>query len=396
MKTSHQIATALVLVLGGAIGWARLDPGAHARLDPLGLGWLAGAPKSQEQAALPSGVPVVVAQPVKLAAVADQMNAIGDGRAFRSVTLRPEVSGRVIAVPVASGALVAAGEVILSLDDEVQRIALDRAGLVRDDARTSLERIERLHASGTTNEIQLIAARLALQTAELELRDAAHALEQRTIRAPIAGHVGLLDLDIGDQVTLATDITVIDDRSRILVEFSVPERFAGRVRMGDALTATTLSVMGAEAAEGTIHAIDNRVDPASRSFRVQGEIGNTDDRFRSGMAFRIDMRFPGADLPAVPPLAVQWNAAGSYVWVVRGNTVERVTIRILQRDADRVLVEAALAPGDLVVSEGLQTLRPGQQVRIAPPDAPTTAASRVPAGTQPATQTRRADGGRDI
>ena len=396
MTTSRQIATALVLALAGAAAWARLDPGAHARLEPLGLGWLAGAPAAEHQADLPMGIPSVVAEPVRLAAVADQMTAIGDGRAFRSVTLRPEVSGRVVAVPVASGVRVAAGEVILSLDDEVQRIALERARLVREDAQTALERIERLHASGTTNEIQLIAARLTVETAELELRDAAHALEQRTIRAPIAGHVGLLDLDIGDQVSSATDITVIDDRSRILVEFRMPERFAGRVRAGDALTATTLSVMGAEAAEGRVHAIDNRVDPASRSFRVQGEIGNEDDRFRSGMAFRIDMRFPGEDLPAVPPLAVQWNAAGSYVWVVRGNVVERVAIRILQRDADRVLVQAALVPGDLVVSEGSQTLRPGQQVHIAPPDAPTTAASRVPAGTAPATETRRADGGRDI
>lgn len=400
MKTSRQIATALVLIGGATLGWARLDPAARATLEPLGLGWLAGPAAEQVVAEEEhSGPPTVIAVAVTQDAVADEMTAIGDGRALRSVVLKPEVSGRVTGLPVPPGTRVEQGAVIMTLDDRVETIALERARLVRDDAQTTQDRAERLRSTGAVNELQVIAARLALQTAELELREAQLDLDRRTVRAPIPGHVGLVDIEIGDQVTAATDIAVIDDRSRILVEFRVPERFSGRIAVGDPLTAATLAAGAPEAVQGRVHAVDNRIDPASRSFRVQGEIENFDDRLRSGMAFRIAMRFPGAPRPAVAPLAIQWNSSGSYVWAVRGQRVERVPVRILQRDADRVLVEGALSPGDLVVSEGLQTLRPGQTVNVANPVAATASAVPQPGVTAPVpapATTGGRNGGRDI
>ena len=119
--------------------------------------------------------------------------------------------------------------------------------------------------------------------------------------------------------------------------------------------------------EGRIVAVDNRVDVVSRSLRVQARIGNADDRLRAGMAFRIDIAFTGDSYPAVDPLAIQWGADGAYVWVVRGGTALQVPIRILQRNAADVLIEAAFEPDDLVVTEGVQTLRTGAEVSVAPP-----------------------------
>ena len=62
---------------------------------------------------------------------------------------------------------------------------------------------------------------------------------------------------------------------------------------------------------------------------------------------------------------MQWSSEGSYVWAVREDKAQRVPVTIRQRDADRVLVDGDLAPGDLVVTEGVQTLRPGAEVAIA-------------------------------
>jgi multidrug efflux pump subunit AcrA (membrane-fusion protein) len=83
------------------------------------------------------------------------------------------------------------------------------------------------------------------------------------------------------------------------------------------------------------------------------------------MAFSVSMRFPGDTFPAVDPLAVQWDAEGSYVWqIVEGKSM-KTRVRIIQRNPDVVLVDAELRSGDAVVVEGLQRVREGADVRIA-------------------------------
>jgi RND family efflux transporter MFP subunit len=122
-----------------------------------------------------------------------------------------------------------------------------------------------------------------------------------------------------------------------------------------------------EPIDGRIVALDNRVDETSRTMRVQAAIENADDRLRAGMAFQIDLVFTGAEYPAVDPLSIQWGADGAFVWVVRAGKAERLPIRILQRNAETVLVAADFQPGDMVVTEGVQALRPAIDVSVTPP-----------------------------
>jgi RND family efflux transporter MFP subunit len=254
--------------------------------------------------------------------------------------------------------------VIAELDAEQAELALERAKLVYEDAQATLTRLERLAGSGATTDLQRQEAELARRTAELALATAERDLADHRLVAPIAGFVGLIEVQVGDLVTSATVVTRIEDRSSLIVDFRVPERVATLVRPGDALTAAPVSSPGT-VLDGRITAVDNRVDETSRSLRVQAQIGNEGDRLRAGMAFRIALEFTGADYPAVDPLAIQWGAEGAYVWIVRAGKAARLPIRILQRNAKAVLVEAALETGDLVVTEGVQALRPGAAVEVA-------------------------------
>ncbi len=92
---------------------------------------------------------------------------------------------------------------------------------------------------------------------------------------------------------------------------------------------------------------------------MRASFDNADDLLRAGMAFSIAMRFPGDTLAAVDPLAVQWSADGAYVWVSDDGKARQVPVRIVQRNNDAVLVDADLAPGTMVVTQGVQLLRPG-------------------------------------
>ena len=240
----------MLLLAAAAMVWARYFPAAAGFLERVGIATASVEPEAAGRAAAgPRGgrAPVVIGVEVAEAAINDSVSAIGDGRAARSVSVTPYVSGRVVAVEVASGDYVKAGAPLVRLDAEAEEIALDRARLTLEDARATLARDEALVRSQAVSESQLRTAQLALDQAELAVRDAELALEHRVIRAPFDGWVGILGVDVGDQVTSATEVTTLDDRSHILVDFRVPERFVGQVKVGAPVSARPLARPGLDA-----------------------------------------------------------------------------------------------------------------------------------------------------
>jgi RND family efflux transporter MFP subunit len=269
----------------------------------------------------------------------------------------------VVAIEAAAGDYVRAGTPLVRLDSESEEIELDRARLTLADAEATLARDRALVRSQAVSELQLRAAQLARDQAALALRDAELALERRAIRAPFDGWVGILGVDIGDQVTSATEVATLDDRSHILVDFRVPERFVGQVKVGAPVAARPLALPGL-ALTGEVVSIDSRISAETRTLRVRASLDNSDDTLRAGMAFSIGMRFPGDVFAAVDPLAIQWNAGGAYVWVGDAGKARQVPVRIVQRNNDAVLVDADLAPGTVVVTQGVQMLRAGAPFRF--------------------------------
>lgn len=374
MSVWKQILISLVILALAVAGWVRFFPGASDTLAGWGLDWAVAAPSDTEMAAEDSGrgggfetSPLVVTAPVTYATINDRLSAIGTGRALSSVVVTPFASGRLTEVPVDSGAEVEAGTVIARLDSAAEEIAVDRARIGLQDTEARLERIMALRSSNTVTAVQQTEAELAVENARLQLREAELALDRRSIVAPISGVVGILPVSVGDYVTSDTEVATVDDRSEILVDFWVPERFVGSIKVGAPLKASSVA-RGDETYDGVVSAVDNRVDAASRTLRVQARLENPSDALRAGMSFQVEMRFPGDTYPAVDPLAVQWGADGAFVWTVDDGKGERMPIRIIQRNTDSVLIDAGLAEGDWVVTEGIHNVREGAEVRIAARD----------------------------
>ncbi|MBX3598010.1 MAG: efflux RND transporter periplasmic adaptor subunit [Rhizobiaceae bacterium] len=306
----------------------------------------------------------VVAAPVATATINDRLSAIGTGQAKASVVVNPFAAGRIVEIAVGPGTKVEVGAVLAKLDADSEEIALDRARLSVEDANTKLERVRSLRSTNTATAVQLADAELALSNAKLEERDADLALSRRVIRSPIAGVVGILPIETGDYVTTQTDIATIDDRTSIKVDYWVPERFASEIKVGQAVVASPVARPG-DVLQGTVTAVDNRLDQTSRTMRVQATIPNDEDRLRAGMSFRVAMEFAGDTYPAVEPLAIQWGSDGAFVWVVRDDKAERVPVRIIQRNTETVLVQGSLKEGEMVVTQGIHLVRPGGALRIA-------------------------------
>ncbi|MBL8582586.1 MAG: efflux RND transporter periplasmic adaptor subunit [Rhizobiaceae bacterium] len=369
MAVWKQCAVALLILVAAAAGWWWLYPGAPTVLARWGMGQApagqaAAANGGQQRSGGASPQTPVVTDAVLEATINDRMSAIGSGRALASVTVNPFSAGRLDKFLVTSGTHVEAGQALASLDADAEQIAADRARIALSDAEDRRDRVKSLRTSNTATAVQLNEAELGVENARLALREAQLNLERRSIVAPIAGIVGILPIDAGNYVTQQTSIATIDDRSELLIDFWVPERFASAISVGAPLTATLVSRPD-QVVDGTVSAVDNRIDEASRTLLVQARIPNRDDALRAGMSFRIAMQFPGDTFPAVNPLAVQWGSDGAFVWVVRDGKAARLPVRIVQRNTESVLVDAPIRPGETVVVEGIHAVREGQEVLIA-------------------------------
>ncbi len=380
MSAWKQLLFSLFILAAAVAAWANFFPGARDILAARNLGWLVvvgeqttgkaagngqGGGQGGGQGRQGGGQPAnVVTMPATLATINDRLQAIGTGRARASVTVTPYDSGRLIELNVQSGADVKAGDVIARLDAEGEEIAVDRARIARVDAAAKLERIKALLSSNAATSVQVGDAETVLRNAELALRDAELALARRSIIAPIAGVVGILPVETGNYVTTQTTVATIDDRSTIVVDFWVPERYATAVKVGASLTAS-LVARPSGVFDGTVSAVDNRLDEQSRTLRVQAGIANPDDSLRAGMSFQVTMKFPGDTYPAVSPLAIQWGTDGAFVWVVREGKAKRTPVRIVQRNTENVLVDAPIGEGEMVVTEGVQNVREGSEVLVA-------------------------------
>ena len=389
MSFWKQALISLIVLALAFFGWVRFFPGSSEILARWGMDWVpfatverapdqpAGSGNGQRQR---GSQQAVVAATVTEETINDRLSAIGTGRAKQTVAVTPYAAGRMTEMLVTSGATVKAGDIIAKLDDEAERIAVDRARFALDDAIAKQERMQQLRTSNTATSVQVNEAALAVDNARLALRDAELALARRSIPAPISGVVGILPVAAGNYVSTSTEIARIDNRSSILVDFWVPERYASMVDVGMPLSAASVARPG-EVYEGKISALDNRIDDQSRTLQVQALLENPNDRLRAGMSFQVTMEFPGDVYPAVDPLAVQWGSGGAYVWLVRDGKAVRTDVKIIQRNTDTVLVQAAISPGDIVVTEGVHAVRNGAPVTIARTDAPRQTAPAETAAT---------------
>jgi RND family efflux transporter MFP subunit len=328
---------------------------------------------------------VVLTAPATLATIDDKLTALGEGTALRSVTVISPAAGTLTELLVNPGDQVAAGAVIGKLDDSAERIALERAKLAQTDADATLTRTQNLANSSGATAVALSTAQLAADNARLAVATAQLDLDKRTITTPIAGTVGLFQVSAGNSLTTQSVVTTIEDNSELRINFYVPERYASAIALGAAVDASAVALPGVPLA-GKVTAIDNKVDPTSRTLGVEARIPNADGRLRPGMSFSVAMAFPGEQFPAVDPLAVQWSSTGSYVWKLTDGKVTRVDVAVIQRNSDGVLVKGPLTAGDPVVVQGVQQLAEGMAVRLldAPADGAAAPAGAAPAGAAPA------------
>jgi membrane fusion protein (multidrug efflux system) len=294
--------------------------------------------------------------------------ATGTIRPIRMIELVPDAPGRVTGVPVSSGQQVEAGELLIQLDDRAARAALAEAEATLAETQQAYDRIERLARSNAAADSQLEGARADLLRAEAAEMAARADLEDRTIRAPFAGTLGVIDIEEGAYLGGTTAVTRLSDLSSVEVSATLPEQYFDEVTPGQTLQVNTPAYPEARfEARVTLRAPE--IDRDTRSFEIRAEIDNAERRLAGGMFARSRLLLDSYDGIAIPDAAIISEGLSSYVYTVADGTATRTDIAPGQSLGDLTEVREGMSLGDRVVIAGWDQLSDGAAVEIADSDA---------------------------
>lgn len=313
-----------------------------------------GAPGGQRTRP-PTTVEVVAAA---VSQVQENIEAVGSTRANRSVDVVSLASGRVASVHFQAGDRVAAGALLVSLEDGMERVDLSNSKATLDEAERTLKRTEQLAERGNVSEAALDQARANVVRAKANHDQDQLALDDMTVEAPFEGVMGFRLVEPGARIDPSTVIGRLDDLSEIDLEFRLPETVFSQVEIGLAASATAAAFPG-RVFEGKVSLIDQRIDEASRSFVVRVAIPNEAYELPSGMFMVVDLTLQARESVVVPEEAVVSEAGVSYVYVLAEGVIDRREVALGLRQSAHVEIITGLAAGEKVVTRGVQKVRDG-------------------------------------
>ncbi len=333
----------------------------------------AAAPGSVRSAGVPGGGPgggpaggaSVEAAKVATAPLSKAITAVGSLRSDESITVRPEVAGRVAFIGFAEGQRVPRGATLVRLDPAINQAEVQQAQANLTLARAKHERALELQGKGFISGQAKDEAENNLKVAEAAVALANARLARTEIKAPFTGVIGLRSISVGDYVKEGADIVNLEAIDALKVDFRVPEIYLKEIAVGQTLQ-VTLDALPGKAYEGRVFAINPLVDAAGRAIVIRAQVKNTDTALRPGMFARVRLLTRTAeDALVLPEQALVPQGEDQYVFRIVDGKAARVKVTVGQRRDGLVEIVDGLVAGDLVVTAGQLKLRDGSPVTVA-------------------------------
>jgi len=345
-------------------------------------------------------VPVLAAN-AQVADVPVYLDAVGTTRALNTVTVRPQVDGKLLSVNFKEGQDVKRGDVLAqidpttfqaTLDQAVAKKAMDEALLA--NAKNDLARYEQLAATNAINKQQADTQRalVAQYTAQVKsdqaaIESAQATLGYATIRAPIDGRTGLRQVDEGNIVRASdsSGIVVITQLRPISVQFNLPQQYLGEVNSAFAQRPLEVEAQRSDndavLDRGKLTVVDNQVDPATGTVKLKAEFPNADLQLWPGQFANIRLLINTLQhVVTIPTGAVQRGPNGTFVYVIKDGVASMRPIVVQRQDETRTVVKSGLTPPEQVVTTGFARLTDGAKVTVSSGDGTPAPAGAAPRG----------------
>lgn len=331
------------------------------------------------------------------------IEAIGTVSAYQGVDLTVETTGVVKAIMFKANDKVTAGQVLLQLDDAVQRADLDAARTQAQLDKEALERAQALLKRGVGNAVTVDTASAAASTSASQVAKLQAVLDQKQLVAPFAGTMGIPKAETGQYLAPGTIVATLQDVDTMRVDFSVPEQELTLLKIGQPVR-LGVDDMSMDF-KGQVTGIEPKVDPATRLVLVRATVTNPEGRLSPGQFVQVRVELPTEDgVIAVPQTAVVSSLYGDYAYLVRpaeaqpaqaapaaeakpadakpadaaaapatpapdaaakpSLVAKQVFVKVGRRSGGLVEIKSGIAAGDAVVTAGQNRLSNGSPVTV--------------------------------
>ncbi|MGN6766769.1 MAG: efflux RND transporter periplasmic adaptor subunit [Rhizobiaceae bacterium] len=357
----------IIIVVGGIVGFNMFRSNAIKQ-------YFANMPKPKLT------VSTTVAEPMTWK---PEIQAIGTVSARSGVDLTVEVSGVVRNIAFKSNEKVKAGQLLVQLDDAVQRANLEAEKAQAALDEQNLERAIELQKRQVGPQSNVQQAQAAASASASQVDSLQAILDQKRLTAPFTGTIGIPQIDVGQYLTPGNVVATLQDLDTMRVDFTVPEQQLPDLKIGQSIR---LGLTGDDIKfEGEIIGIDPKVDPSTRLVSVRAEISNPGGALTPGQFAQVRVELPAEDnIIALPETTLTTSLSGDYIYVVmpadmdgmatngkvdeadkNQNLVARqVFVKIGRSSEGRVEIKEGVKPGDVIVNAGQNRLTNGAAVTI--------------------------------
>lgn len=298
-----------------------------------------------------------------------KLEAVGTLRAVNGADLSSEVAGIVQSINFESGSEVVKDAMLLQLraDDDIAKLhALEAAQKLaaityeRDLKQLKAQAISQATADNDAATLDSAKAQTVAQQA---------LIDKKTIKAPFAGHLGIRQVDVGQYLQPGAAVVTLQQLDPIYIDFTLPEQALPQIAAGQKVAAKADALQGAMF-DGTIDAINSKIDEATRSIQVRAAFKNPDRKLLPGMFANVTIEVGAAQkFITLPQTAITYNPYGNTVYIVDNTDAAKpvarqsfVTIGLTRGDQTAVL--SGVKEGDEVVTSGQIKLRNGMPIKV--------------------------------
>ena len=302
------------------------------------------------------------------------LTAVGSLAAYQGVTVTTEAAGIVSEIAFEAGSRVQAGDLLVKFDVSVLEAQLQSAQARAELANLNVDRARDLFAHHTTSKAELDSTEAQFKQAQADVNATKAAIDQKIIRAPFAGQLGIRQINRGQFVDRGNPIVSLQALDPIYANFTLPQQRLEQIATGMPVQLTCDALPGV-VVEGKITAINGEIESSTRNVRVQATLPNHDERLRPGMFANVAVILPNIENLLVIPSAAVLNAPyGDSVFVIEekkdaasgvaSKVVRQQFVRLGRSRGDFVVVTSGLKAGQTVVTTGAFKLHNGGVVIV--------------------------------
>lgn len=296
------------------------------------------------------------------------LDSVGNVVADSQVFVSNEIAGIVTRINFNSGDTVVAGQLLVQLDDSVDRAELEGLIAARTLARLEFTRNAKLLRDRSVSRSEYDRAQAALEQATAQVEAKQALIRKKAIKAPFSGRLGIRQINLGEYLEKGSQIVSLQALIPIHVDYTAPERHLARLHEGQ-VGEVTVQAYPQTVFTGKIVAIDPRIDRRTRNIRIRATFPNTDRRLHPGMFAEVHTLLPlRHGVLSLPRTAISYAPYGESVFLIEAQDgqliVNRRQIHTGSVRGGRVEIVEGLKAGDRVVNGGQVKLRNGQAVKI--------------------------------